>query len=54
LQADLSGKSLAREIRSLIERPENIIAMSAAARKMARPDAAAATVDLIEELKRNV
>lgn len=53
LQADLSGETLAREIRSLIERPENIIAMSAAARKMARPDAAAATVDLIEELKRS-
>lgn len=54
LQADLSGETLADEIKSLIEQPDNIIVMSAAARKIARPDAAEVTVDLIEELKRNV
>lgn len=54
LQADLSGDALAREITSLIEEPANIVAMSQNVRKMARPDAAAATVDIVEELKRNV
>ena len=32
--------------------PEKVASMAAAAKKMARPDAAAATVDIIEELKR--
>lgn len=54
LQSELSGESLANEIRSLIEKPENLVSMSAAARRMARPDAASASVDIIEELKRNV
>lgn len=54
LQADLSGNALAKEIASLIEEPANIVAMSQNVRKMARPDAAAATVDIVEELKRNV
>lgn len=54
LQADLSGETLANEIRSLAEQPEIITAMSSAARKMSRPDAASAAVDIIEELKRNV
>ncbi len=50
LQKDLSGESLAREITSLIEQPNAISAMETAARKMARHDAAAVTVDLIEDL----
>lgn len=54
LQTDLSGEILATEIRSLIEQPDNIIAMSTAAKLMSRPNAAEVTVDLIEELKRNV
>jgi UDP-N-acetylglucosamine--N-acetylmuramyl-(pentapeptide) pyrophosphoryl-undecaprenol N-acetylglucosamine transferase len=54
LQVDLSGESLANEFKSLAEQPNDIIAMSDAAKKMSRPDAASATVDLIEELKRNV
>ncbi|MFN0141650.1 MAG: undecaprenyldiphospho-muramoylpentapeptide beta-N-acetylglucosaminyltransferase [Pyrinomonadaceae bacterium] len=54
LQADLSGDALAREITSLIDEPANIVAISHNVRKMARPDAAAATVDIVEELKRNV
>jgi len=54
LQADLSGEVLAKEIRSLIDQRNEIVAMSAAARGMARPDAAQATVDIIEELKRSV
>lgn len=54
LQADLTGASLADEIRRLIENPDDAAAIGAAARKLARPDAAEAAVDLIEELKRNV
>lgn len=50
LQKDLSGRTLADEIESLIEEPERINAMEASARKLARSDAAEATVDLIEEL----
>jgi UDP-N-acetylglucosamine--N-acetylmuramyl-(pentapeptide) pyrophosphoryl-undecaprenol N-acetylglucosamine transferase len=51
LQRDLSGESLANEIRSLIDAPEKISAMEAAAKKLARRDAAEVTVDLIENLK---
>ncbi len=54
LQKDLTGETLAREIKSLIESPETIDAMELAAKKLGRPDAATATVDIIEELKRNV
>jgi UDP-N-acetylglucosamine--N-acetylmuramyl-(pentapeptide) pyrophosphoryl-undecaprenol N-acetylglucosamine transferase len=54
LQADLAGEVLANAIRSLIDAPAEIASMSAAARRMARPDAASAAVDMIEELKRNV
>jgi len=50
LQADLSGGMLAREISALIESPDQITEMETAARKLARRDAAEATVDLIEEL----
>lgn len=53
LQKDLSGARLAEEIRSLIASPDEIDRMVAASRKLGRPDAAAATVDLIEELIQN-
>ena len=54
LQQDLSGEVLAGEIANLIESPATITAMEAAARSLGRPDAAEKTVDIIEELKRNV
>jgi len=50
LQKDLTGESLANEILDLINSPEKISAMEAATKKLARRDAAEATVDLIEEL----
>ena len=50
LQKELTGARLAEEISSLIASPESINQMEAASRKLARRDAAAATVDLIEEL----
>jgi UDP-N-acetylglucosamine--N-acetylmuramyl-(pentapeptide) pyrophosphoryl-undecaprenol N-acetylglucosamine transferase len=52
LQSDLTPERLADELRSLIEDPAAISGMGAAARKMARPDAANATADLIEKLNR--
>lgn len=53
LQKELSGDLLAREILSLLEEPENIEEMESASRKLARRDAAAATVDLMESLVQN-
>jgi UDP-N-acetylglucosamine--N-acetylmuramyl-(pentapeptide) pyrophosphoryl-undecaprenol N-acetylglucosamine transferase len=50
LQKDLNGALLAREILSLIDHPEKLDQMEAASRKLAHRDAAAATVDLMEEL----
>ena len=50
LQKELSGERLACEIKSLIEEPEEIARMEAAGRKLARRDAAGATVDLMEGL----
>ena len=50
LQKDLTGESLAQEITSLINSPETIAAMENAAKKMARKDAAEATVNIIEKL----
>jgi UDP-N-acetylglucosamine--N-acetylmuramyl-(pentapeptide) pyrophosphoryl-undecaprenol N-acetylglucosamine transferase len=50
LQRDLSAENLAKEITDLINSPEKISAMEAASRKLARKDAAEATVDLIEDL----
>jgi UDP-N-acetylglucosamine--N-acetylmuramyl-(pentapeptide) pyrophosphoryl-undecaprenol N-acetylglucosamine transferase len=50
LQNELSGERLAKEISSLIESPDEITRMEAAAGKLARTDAAAATVDLIEKV----
>src|SRR6266550_3047562 len=50
LQKELSGERLAEEIRSLLAAPEDIARMEIASRKLARRDAATATVDLMEEL----
>jgi UDP-N-acetylglucosamine--N-acetylmuramyl-(pentapeptide) pyrophosphoryl-undecaprenol N-acetylglucosamine transferase len=50
LQRDLSGVRLATEIKTLVAQPELITAMEQSSRNMARGDAAAAVVDLIEEL----
>ena len=52
LQEALSGKRLADEIRGLVHEPERISRMEAAGRRLSRGDAAAAVVDLIEELIR--
>lgn len=53
LQSELSAESLARLLTELIGDPETIGKMESAARKLARSDAAEATVDIMEELKRN-
>ena len=50
LQQDLSGERLAHEIATLARDPGRITAMEQAARRLARGDAAAAVVDMIEEL----
>lgn len=50
LQKDLTGESLAREILGLISNQDDIGAMETATRKLARKDAAAVTVDIIEKL----
>ena len=50
LQKDLTGERLAAEIAALIRDPERLVEMEQAARGLAKGDAAAATVDLIEEL----
>ncbi|MFM9903993.1 MAG: undecaprenyldiphospho-muramoylpentapeptide beta-N-acetylglucosaminyltransferase [Pyrinomonadaceae bacterium] len=54
VQNDLDGARLADEITGLIENPERIEKMGTAARKMARPDAAKVTVDIIESLRREL
>jgi UDP-N-acetylglucosamine--N-acetylmuramyl-(pentapeptide) pyrophosphoryl-undecaprenol N-acetylglucosamine transferase len=50
LQADLSGERLATEIKNLAAQPELITEMEQSSRSLARGDAAAAVVNLIEEL----
>jgi UDP-N-acetylglucosamine:LPS N-acetylglucosamine transferase len=50
LQQNLSGESLAHEIATLAGEPERITAMEQAAHKLARGNAAAAVVDLVEKL----
>jgi UDP-N-acetylglucosamine--N-acetylmuramyl-(pentapeptide) pyrophosphoryl-undecaprenol N-acetylglucosamine transferase len=50
LQQDLSGGRLANEIRSLVLNPEQITAMEKSSRQLARGDAAATVVDLIQGL----
>ncbi len=54
LQAELSGERLAGELRTMVDSRDVVSEMAAAARKLARPDAAAVTVDIIEELKSSV
>ena len=49
-QDELTGEVLAKEIAELINDPEEITRREMASRKMARPDAAGLTVDLIERL----
>jgi len=50
-QADLNGERLAKEIVALVDVPEEITQMETASRKLARQDAAATTVDLIEKVR---
>jgi UDP-N-acetylglucosamine--N-acetylmuramyl-(pentapeptide) pyrophosphoryl-undecaprenol N-acetylglucosamine transferase len=50
LQPELTGERLAAEIEALVKEPDELTKMEAASRKLARGDAAAAAVDLMEEL----
>ncbi|MGB7069841.1 MAG: undecaprenyldiphospho-muramoylpentapeptide beta-N-acetylglucosaminyltransferase [Pyrinomonadaceae bacterium] len=50
LQGALNGKRLATEIEGFLRSPQRITEMEINARKLAREDAAEATVDIIEEL----
>src|SRR5215470_9085916 len=50
LQEDLSGDSLAAEIAKLVQAPQELNGMEEASRRLAHGDAAAAAVDMIEEL----
>ena len=50
LQQQLSGARLAEEIKQLVQLPGELVKMEEASRKLARGDAAAAAVDLMEEL----
>ena len=50
LQHELSGGRLATEIERLAQSPQEIDRMEQASRKLAHGDAAAAAVDMIEEL----
>jgi UDP-N-acetylglucosamine--N-acetylmuramyl-(pentapeptide) pyrophosphoryl-undecaprenol N-acetylglucosamine transferase len=50
LQDELNGERIAKEIIALVDAPEEITEMEAASRKLARRDAAAATVNLIEKV----
>lgn len=52
LQSELSGETLARELFDLVNKPELISTIGSAARKMAKPDAAKVTVDLIEAIEK--
>ncbi|MBC7911707.1 MAG: undecaprenyldiphospho-muramoylpentapeptide beta-N-acetylglucosaminyltransferase [Pyrinomonadaceae bacterium] len=52
LQKDLTGELLAQEIAALLKEPSRVTRMEEASRKLARGDAAAATVDLIEKVRR--
>ena len=50
LQQELTGERLASEITALVQAPEDLTMMEEMSRKLARGDAAAATVDMMEEL----
>ncbi len=52
LQKDLTGETLAGELKQLSKDRSALKAMGQAVRKMARPDAAEATVDLIESIRK--
>lgn len=52
LQQDLSGERLAAEIEKLVQSPEELNQMEEASRNLAHGDAAAAAVDMIEELRK--
>jgi UDP-N-acetylglucosamine:LPS N-acetylglucosamine transferase len=52
VQADLSAEKLAGELKVLVSDRIQLAEMGAAASNLARPDAAAATADLIEKLNR--
>ena len=52
LQKDLTGESLANQIKDLIHQPEKVTAMEHAAKSLVKGDAAATMADLIEELAR--
>lgn len=52
LQKDLTGELLASEIAAMVGAPERVTRMEEASRKLARHDAAAATVELIEKVTR--
>jgi UDP-N-acetylglucosamine--N-acetylmuramyl-(pentapeptide) pyrophosphoryl-undecaprenol N-acetylglucosamine transferase len=47
-ESELTGARLAAAIRDLLSDPERLLAMEQAARRMARPDAAARVADLLE------
>jgi UDP-N-acetylglucosamine--N-acetylmuramyl-(pentapeptide) pyrophosphoryl-undecaprenol N-acetylglucosamine transferase len=49
-QKDLQGRSLAVRIQSLLNAPDRLAAMAAAARKLARPDAVRVIADKAMEL----
>jgi UDP-N-acetylglucosamine--N-acetylmuramyl-(pentapeptide) pyrophosphoryl-undecaprenol N-acetylglucosamine transferase len=49
-QEELTGERLASEVGALVENPERVTRMGEAARRLARGDAAAAAVDLMEKL----
>jgi UDP-N-acetylglucosamine--N-acetylmuramyl-(pentapeptide) pyrophosphoryl-undecaprenol N-acetylglucosamine transferase len=50
LQQELTGERLANEIMRLVSAPDEVTRMEEASRKLARGDAAAATVELMEKL----
>lgn len=50
LQQELTGARLAEEIGALVREPERLTRMEEASRRMARGDAAAATLEIIERL----
>ena len=50
LQENLSGERLAVEIEKLVQAPDELDRMEEVSRKLAHGDAAAAAVDMIEQL----
>jgi UDP-N-acetylglucosamine--N-acetylmuramyl-(pentapeptide) pyrophosphoryl-undecaprenol N-acetylglucosamine transferase len=52
VQTELTPGRLAAEIRSLLASPASLATMEAAARRLARPDAAARIADMVEDFAR--